>query len=195
MIGLLTSLIDKLIPFYTLGVLVIIVAYNLCREQPKEMSFRNPSIKIKQKDPSSSDDWKSIFNGTWITTEAAELDPWSDFCDHNFIIRKLSKRVMLELKHKIRIENNIISLERDFNGKKHWAGKNKIGESLEGAEPLQTDVDGIPTTIRVWASESKKLLYYEYTPKEGFILRHTRCITEEGLMEVVRCCLLVDNAC
>jgi hypothetical protein len=68
----------------------------------------------------------------------------------NFLIRPIALTVLMTLVKTITIVNNVLEIERSFNGKKYWRASIKIGKNKETAEVLETELDGVKTYFCCW---------------------------------------------
>jgi hypothetical protein len=107
----------------------------------------------------------------------------------NFLIRPIALTVLMTLVKTITIVNNVLEIERSFNGKKYWRASIKIGKNKETAEVLETELDGVKTYFCCWIDDKEKALFLEFEPLDqvkGIRVKHRRAVLPNGELKMVR---------
>jgi hypothetical protein len=143
-----------------------------------------PSLEVE-----ASNDWREAFNGRWkIIRQEHAVESWYPMAGINFLIRPIALTVLLTLIKTISISNNILEIERSFNGKKYWRASIKIGKSKETAEILETDVDGVKNYFCCWIDDKEKALFLDFEPLDqvkGIRVKHRRTVLPNGELKMV----------
>jgi hypothetical protein len=139
---------------------------------------------------SSGEDWIQAFNGQWkIIRQENAVESWYPMAGINFLIRPIALTVLMTLIKKITItSDDILEIERSFNGKKYWKANIKIAKNKETAEVLETEVDGVKSSFCCWIDENEKALYLEFEPfdqQKGIWVKHKREILPNGELKMV----------
>lgn len=160
----------------------------------KEISLaiqRNESSMSITSDISRSlqrDDWRSQFNGRWkIVHQENAMESWYPMAGINFLIRPIALKIFMTIVKTIRIEDNILHIERSFDGKKYWRASIKIGANKESAEVLETELDGVKSYFCCWANETEKAIFMEFEPfdqEKGIRILHRREVLPTGQLKM-----------
>lgn len=166
-------------------------------QQKKEILNRQPespkeSHVSEVKISNELDDWKQSLTGKWkIIRQENAVESWYPMAGINFLIRPIALSVLLTLIKTIKISNNILEIERSFNGKKYWKASIKIGISKDTAEILETDVDGVKCYFCCYVNDDEKALMLEFEPfdlEKGIRVIHRREVLPNGELKMV--CIL-----
>ncbi len=135
-----------------------------------------------------NENWKSQFNGKWkIIHQENAMESWYPMAGINFLIRPIALKVLMTLTKTIDIQDNIIQIERSFDGRKYWKASIKIGVNKESAEVLETELDGIKSYFCCWINETEKAIIIEFEPfdqERGIRIIHRREILANGQLKM-----------
>jgi hypothetical protein len=166
------------------------------QKEQKTQDAQSSPVVVETIQPTSlpavevSDDWKQALCGRWkIIRQEHAVESWYPMAEINFLIRPIALTVLMTLVKTITIVNNVLEIERSFNGKKYWRASIKIGKNKETAEVLETELDGVKTYFCCWIDDKEKALFLEFEPLDqvkGIRVKHRRAVLPNGELKMVR---------
>eukprot|EP00602_Paraphysomonas_sp_CaronLab_P007629 CAMPEP_0185024748 /NCGR_PEP_ID=MMETSP1103-20130426/7944_1 /TAXON_ID=36769 /ORGANISM="Paraphysomonas bandaiensis, Strain Caron Lab Isolate" /LENGTH=215 /DNA_ID=CAMNT_0027557801 /DNA_START=45 /DNA_END=692 /DNA_ORIENTATION=- len=181
----LNGAIDFVVPFYMIGVVTVIVMFNMYSKRQVRENYVLKKAATKSNTPQS---WKEQMNGYWNQCEEENFDGWLKFMRKPYAIRLIAPKMFLKMNQKIILTEDKLEIIKDFgSGSTPSVLKLKVAADESSAESVEAEDEGKTFHFKAWIVEENQELHVQAIPTDNtknIVVKHVRTMEDSDTIKM-----------